>query len=477
MSLPRHLRALGPRSELVALKWMGAGGVLAAWMAGLGACGGGESQAPTHHRLHARYEVAGSARRQVGWHDEELDVDCTFDAFIENLEHRCLPPVTATETSYYADPACTETVVPSFDIPMGGYLMDASVDSCLAGPRIYEVGETLDANHAYWVMNGVCGLIGGSAGPFVRRGKEVPKTRFAVAREEHTVPGQLSLVTEDGARQAWGGWDGQRAVTLTKTSDHRLRWGPASFAYSGFGDFADDACSVGAAVKDMESARCPVDAAQVYENDACGYSVSFAALGAPIATSYSKSDSGTCEAEPQAGLPAYFWAMGDLIPNADLLELGFTNEGEGAVKVRRATLLGQSVERYANGGNNPPSVDPFVDGESGLICEPQPAADGRTRCLPPPTSTTTFADAACSEPLFSFTDPCSKAPPPSLVGFSDAAGRVHVSPLGDVVPDGSHVYYLIDSHCEGGTGIDTYYRVGAELPATRFAEVTIEVEK
>src|SRR5262245_14087455 len=56
-------------------------------------------------RLRARvHEAEGGGRKFVGWHDQELDIDCAV-VEIEDLGHRCVPGSFGSKT--FADAACS----------------------------------------------------------------------------------------------------------------------------------------------------------------------------------------------------------------------------------------------------------------------------------------------------------------------------------------------------------------------------------
>ncbi len=494
------LRRCGTVVSMWVRGWIGAGAIAA-----VAACGGGTSHSTAEDaghgdagdaagpqvttngsRLHARWQVAGSVRRLVGWHDATLNIDCDFDKYVYRHEHRCLPTALAQTGVYFSDSMCSTPLINVDPSLNEQYLLTAPFDSCNAEPTLNALGTQVASTAVFAKMaNGECGPTSTAFAVF-ELGKSVPTSTFVAATEQPDGQGQLWLVGEDGSRGPWGGWDGTRAVEPAHIADGSVHWAPWMVAYQDelAGAFADAACTQPVAAKEGPSARCPLDGVLEFIPQSCGGELaSFYAAGPQLQTIY-EMQNGTCAAQPVAATELAFGIGAPLT----LLEVGSVTQGTGPVQLRLPTLGGHPVLQTGldlqYGGNGPPGPDQFVDVASGADCDAQPATDGKSRCLPTyQTDNIVYSDAACTAALLLLsTTSCTTTPvaPPPFVTTPDAAThQIHVFPVGaQVMPAQLWVQSGPPASCtassvQSGTA---YYSLGPEVAPSRFAEVTVVTE-
>jgi hypothetical protein len=252
-----------------------------------------------------------------------------------------------------------------------------------------------------------------------------------------------------------------------------------------FAGYADAACKQPVASKESYDAPCPLDAALSFGTGRSCTSASFFALGPALSEAYSLQPDGSCTGQPVLG-GGLAYGVGAPIPTTTLPLTSFVLQGAAPVQLRVAAFDGHPVLRTGKnvqfGGTGSPQNDAFVDAASGVSCEPLPAADGKTRCMPDTNGVLVFADAACALPVFVFfPDTCSKPPfaPPPIAGFG-TNGTWHVRTVGAPLP-ASQPTWAADSTgaCMPSAPITNgavYYALGNELPPTRFTEVTVVTE-
>lgn len=114
------------------------------------------------------------------------------------------------------------------------------------------------------------------------------------------------------------------------------------------------------------------------------------------------------------------------------------------------------------------------------VCSPSIAADGKTRCLPQAsrTSTNYFADAACTVPAVMVYD-CSAAAPKYLAVYAEAGATCTTNTAGPqlfTVGAKQSIYYSKGTACNGPTNAGAtiaIYPVATPVPASSFAEMTV----
>lgn len=458
----------------------------------LGACGvtTTPSAVTSGSRLRARWQVAGGVRRLIGWHDEQLDLDCGFEGYLFGREHRCVPDALESSGGFFADAACATPLAVASSMPPPAFIVVPPENSCTDEPKFFHTGAAVDPSQVFSLENGACAPLSGNGNPtlFYRLGDPVPTSAFVAASERPGDAGQLWLVAEDGASAPWGGWNGQWAVQPTRTDDGMVRWAPWMVAYQIGNSYADSGCTTPVATKLAGSARCPLDAVLGFgPNDSCGrVTASFSAIGSPVTMPYTM-QSGACTGG--TGLPGSLaYLIGAPIPDGQLEPVGSTTDGGGPVQLRRATLRDRPILQTGLnsqfGGNGPPSPDVFIDASSGLACEPLLAADGKLRCIPPAGSSDDlfYTDSACTQQVLSWSpSSCDgAATPPALFTYDAGDGSVRGRPvMGAVTP--TQIYDRASSssapcQLDAAPPAGPWYRLGDELAPDRFAEVTVEVD-
>lgn len=451
------------------------------------ACGGATSTAPDEPgapisggRLRARWEVAGEARRLVGWHDTKLGVDCGFERYQSGRRHLCLPGDVARATAGFEDSACTVPVVTWSVDPMTSgprYALSVPTDPCNDPRQVFELDAPFPVV-PYVLENGACVLSSGAQNLY--RGKPISATTFVAASERPDERGQLWLEAEDGARAPWGGWDGARAVEPTSTPDGKTRWAPWIVAYRGLdGKFSDSSCASPTADLITDIGYCPVDGVLSFDYGKCG-GVPFYAIGDRLDAVFATSNGQCGPAPPQPGNASY--AVGPRIADGAMPEADHVLTGTGPVQMRYATLDGRRILQTGIGiqlgGHGPPPPDTFVDVRTGLPCAPQQASDGAKRCLPKPMQDSLyFSDASCSEQLlYVAPSTCETAQPPAFY-VDNPGGQLRIRSVAEST-NLTEVYTTSSGSCASTpvpSGAATY-RFGAELPQDRFAEVHEETD-
>ena len=425
-------------------------------------------------RLEPRFLAGAGVQQLIGWHDQQLDLDCGFEGYAARREHRCIPDL-GFPNGYYADATCSVELATADG--SATLVMVAPSDACTADPRFFALGSAVATPFQLDTMTGSCEPA--PSLPFTEFliGSAVDETIFASAAEVAGDDGQLRLESDDGAIIPWGGWDGHRAVQPTSTSAG-LRWAPWIVAYETF--YADPQCTVVAAAKDANNAMCPLDAVLVFPptfghgSDA----VDFYEIGPALDAVYFQ-DGSACAPVPFGPVDAF--GVGAKIDPATMPAATFDLAGSGALQIRNAVLAGRDIDQTITnpsfGGNGPPRPDQLVDAASGLPCSAALGSDGVTRCFPPALADDIyFLDSACTElvaPSFG-----SDIVPP-LYTYFQGDGATHArEPSGPVQPAPATLFFesmtsATDLGSCSSTPGQAYAPLGPELPASRFAELQV----
>ncbi len=441
-------------------------------------------------RIRPIVETAAGTKRIVGWHDALLDVDCGFQDASGTT--RCYPAAADGDLDdpKFTDAACaapavrvaTEYRVPKYALPP---LRDA--DGCFEA-EWHELGApvALVYHRPY----------GDKCQPFVPKpdepysyyglGAPVPVSTFVAAVREHDATGQLWFLAEDGTRAPYGGWDG-RPVAPSPIVGGELRWAPWIVAFAatagvqGEGEFADAACTKQVAY-DLNPKCFQFDAEALHPTATTGCGVKIwgheFALPGPLLTTVYRGENGQCsQATPELlGSGSWFAPGADL--TASLKPVGERLDGTGSIRVHHMTMGETSIlwattyeyDWSCTDCTGWPRPDPFVDAASGVDCEAATGADGKQRCLPSRVAWLEgwFADGACTQPLVATSPLCAE---PKF-----AANKGHIFAV-----DGPHagsVFSRVGAEsCHPAVDPGKpLWRVGAELPPERFAEVTTAIE-
>ena len=437
--------------------------------------GCGDNAAP---RLRARYRTGGGVRQLIGFHDTKLDLDCTFDIYVSGRDHLCIPDGTEIATDF-ADSKCTMPLISG----SATYVEVPAANACTGQPKLFMAGSGL-AGVQSQLSFGTCGAPL-PMHPVRAEPTTVPisDSMFAAAHEVGTSDGQLLLVTDDGGAVPWGGWDGQRAV-MPVITPAGFRWAPWIDANLEDFAFTDPACSTPIATVDKDVARCPIDAVVDYPDDydgPAGTPLRFFALGSAVTRQYqiitSSSGSSSCEAD-RTMMPQLLFDVGSAIDPTTLPDAFAKLVGDGPLRQRVAVMNGHEVLQTGvdphYGGIYAPAADTFVDGESGLDCFPGSGSDGVTRCFPAADQELVFLDSACLQqvvPIYG------SAVPPLYAYVADDNGSIAVNAVaGSAMPPPATMYYGDQfGECVAGGGVP-YAQLGSDVPASRFVEMTIEIE-
>ncbi len=443
-------------------------------------------------RLAARYDdVAGTTVLRTFW-DRARGEECAFQ-LLPDGGAACLP-ASALADGWFADAACSDELVEIPDVPAGRTpaqsLVVAPDDACTQAPTVRALGPVFPTADAWYrKSDGSCVQGHGGTRPATLRriGDAVPLASFvhAGARVEPGSGGvdAVVLVADDGARLTLFGFDRARAewAHAITDDDGQRRWWPVHVAYNyGAGApgtpgtyFADAACAQPTGIKDAFDALCPITTVvEFVPGDACTpFTTRLHAAGAPVdpASLHALATDGSCVAAPPAAdapLERYV-IMGGVVAK-DALSAASTVELGGA-------RVAQRFDGTPDGAAITPVPGLLHDRQRDVDCEVFVAADGARRCLPPALDAISYADAACTQPIFRMNAPVGCAPPapPTEVRLDAHALAV----LGAVTP--STIYAATGSACNavGPPPSGSYwFALGAEIAPSAYAPATLHTE-
>jgi hypothetical protein len=445
---------------------------IAILVAVIAACGGGgdddDDGAPSGDtfesgsRLHAVYQDGGGgAVRFVRWFDTVLDGPCRF-AYAQDGALRCLP---ATEIGVqYADAACTQPLAlfESTDVvPARIVVTELGCPGPLRRGTPYAVGGINTVGSTYRIeSDGTCQPAG-------------PVTNNVVAHDITVVDaamfetGELATVMRngDGDTQAIRGADGAYQVLSAldasgapcDLADIDGRCQPWAMSYS-LGDLFGDASCTQPAAYSVGALDCPVPAfAIVYARVNGCYTRTTASVGAAVPEEdlYESANGSAC-APPTFSRGSRYFALGAATADP-FLHISVVDVGTGRLRTRHvANAQGVLLA--------PDESSLWRDEQLGTQCF---VFEGR--CVPSQLISVgvngdAFADAACTQHLFTFSTACQNAPElPGWIGANDDNGTVvGAFPVGAQYT--GQVYTLINgTTCELRTAdpSTTFYRLGA----------------
>jgi hypothetical protein len=424
----------------------------------------------------AKFLTADSGARQFqGFHDTELDGDCSFQG---TDDVRCLP--SDDVENVYRDAACTSPLgaqytegecggaPPSF---VGTYSGD-----CGGGfDRIWKVGEPLGATAPIYTFDvtGACVMTTRSPSyTYYAAGDEMALDDFVGSHEEMAGDGRLRdqvRVGDDGSRVPWAVWDAELDTACWLFGDP-ARCLP-EFDYADFD--ADDACSVPVIGR---SGTCDVlqtsYIGEFRRNDTCGYTMKIFDNAGPTTptTLYSGSSADSCAPVTISDLDYY--AAGDEVDPTTFAEVErVVGDDDGRVRAYRRTADGYRAYDYG-----------FHDAELDVDCWPTEVGGGDVRCLPGDLAGTVslFEDAGCqtSTTLIEIYAPGECGDPDAPIPtravewvYDTCTSTAHLHEIGAEVASGTP-YSLDTGTCAPATW-DTAtvrrYRPGAELSFDEYA--------
>lgn len=231
--------------------------------------------------------------------------------------------------------------------------------------------------------------------------------------------------------------------------------------------FADAACSRPIATYAGGPCATPPRTISISDASSCPSRSRQYAVGARVSgyAGYSRDDTGACVS---VGFST----------NTELYEIGVELAPSTWVAAREQAAPAVSglarIDLVAEDGAR--GLSAFVDAARGASCNFRIAADGAARCVPSSAAyvtTSMFADAACSAALA--TRSTSSCPAPAFALASTQAGCTTQTRVHATGPSAAP-YYASPTGCAPfASGISQqYYRVGVEVPASSFAQGSLE---
>lgn len=252
-----------------------------------GGSGGANASCPgsTNHapgtRLRGRFIVTAEGDRAWnGWHDTELDEECSFSG-LANAGTRCIPGNWQNSLTFYTDAACTSpayTAGRSDACQRTNYIVSYRAGDCTtpSGYELYELGEPVTATVAYSLSEaGLCTQVAVTNEPLYLRGAPVPPDTF-VAAEPFTAEGTTRVratghLATDGTRQVMGWKDTSLDDTLCgirRSEDGEHRCLPHGHGLRGE-NYADAACTERLGTFTSSCGGEPPRYAMIYANAYC----------------------------------------------------------------------------------------------------------------------------------------------------------------------------------------------------------------
>lgn len=430
-------------------------------------------------RLRARLLTAeGGSVIFAGWHDKDLDVDCTFGP-AEDSKTRCLPDLAYASTEY-ADAACTMKIVANTAGCAAPKFASSGSSTCSAGPALFRVGAKVSLAIAYAKQaDGSCGAGSPTATEDVYAvGDAVAASAFVSATSVQQARGarlaMIYLQADDGAVQALEPYDlARKAACQVTTKGTRCIPTGLSFQED---VFSDGMCLTPAALRPAAGYGCdlppnvvlrPNPAAMCFTTDAL-YAEVGAKLAGPI---YRKQ--GTCGPITVADGDS-FYEIGTPIPMESFAGVG--NKEDGAARVKARSAITETGEHLF--------ARVLFDSERNEECRPAPTADGMSRCIfagDASSNADSFSDMGCANPVAA-TYPQGCAPPP-FIELATAGAAACASPTVRVFKVGAKItptmlYKQTSTGClvVSPAAATDYYDAATEVPASAFAPVQTIVE-
>jgi hypothetical protein len=313
--------------------------------------------------------------------------------------------------------------------------------------------------------------VGGEVSPssFVAMTERAPRSGAAPSTSDLAQNGSRigyqTLSTSDGASGPYFAWDSElsQQCLFEASGDGQTRCVPYDLGeVSSY--FSDSTCS--SPVLETSSTAAGLDSyAEAYSTAGCATG-SFYSVGAVFTGTAYVGSASSCSATSASSSIAYY----DLTPFA---ASGFESVTSEIGTTSFAGITGGSRLKLviATGSDGVRGTTGWHDAQLGVDCQIYEANDGVTRCIPTAMAYASayYADAECTQQL-AYATGC---PTPSYVettattaGCGGAYYSVGASYSGSV-------YYLSGTSCTATTLSLPTYRVGSEVPASTFVEVTL----
>jgi hypothetical protein len=441
-------------------------------------------------RLRPIVTTGGGAKIFNRMHDTLLDVDCTYVTLSDEQRH-CAPDPKPGGTVYFTDAACTQKIVgwvascaPATPVKYASYV-DASI-GCGARPEILELGVASAPATTYAKNGAACDVYAGSALAYRSVTRAVPPSELVPATVTREARGAQLFATyldgADGSRQPFeieSGGAHAGACFESRMADGVTRCTPASLAYLG-GQFTDATCTKPAALQAgymLETCKLPPVAVESDHYDTCTdqYSPSLFDVGPKVAGASYQGSPASCTTSPSPGQGSTFWAQGAAIPDTDF----------AVVKHVRGTTTPLTVDSLAAATGETLHAASLFDPAHAFACAGWQTSDHKTRCVERQRAdVTTYADAACSQPLaivYHASPGCGPRAVPSYASLSVAGigcepAVLHLWSVGAKVSPAQ--VYTTSGGCTAQApdpGVD-YYATSPEIAPSALVELTEVME-
>jgi hypothetical protein len=415
-------------------------------------------------RLRLQYNAFEDGTRQIiGAYDTLLQVPCT--ATPTSTGFACLPDAAFV---LFADAACTQPIIQVPDCgPEPRYAYDP-----FAVPiaHVYEAGADIATPPMAFQLgaDGSCIASSTPTGAY-KALAEVPLETFVPLTRELGAGTRLraqSYVASDGFRLPGDVFDSQaNGGCIAATYDDATVCEPYSLGIAYF--YTDASCShvvwnsnvaVNFAIEILNQPLCRT-------SDMTLRATTSTLTPAQIYVEIP--GSGSCA--PSGSAPG--WIVQDLGPPI------------APAPLTRGPVPGSRIQLIEDASGEATSTEAYVyDSQLGVECEPLPAADGVTRCLPrtPPAVQQLFSDAGCTVPLRLIADnraQCASLPP--IVFAEDftsetCESRVHIYNIGPTYT--GPVYTGTPAQCNTYVTDQALYEVGSEVDPTTFSTVIEQID-
>lgn len=458
----------------------------------------GDANAPDAQAMNPPELASGSRLRAIvvstpegakelrGWFDRDRAEECSF-ATAEDAIERCLPG-TYPAPAIFLDDHCTEhgfvfsrvacsTVAPAYAQEIDEYGCNSARTVRALEPAITRPVTTLYQLDAMGMCNGMPNF-GGEVHPL---GEAIAPASFVGAQRVHGATGPRLTGTyrvgEDGSSERLGWFDettGENCIAQQAT-DSMARCTPDIGPYHPVDVwYADAMCTLDAAVAFPSNCVLMTDYAYEPVSAGCETQAKYYELGAVVSSTstYQRSGPMSCSSAADALAPGggMLYRIGAEVAADTFPALPIAPAG---------TVRLRAVTETAPGGATREINAAWFDSVRGEDCRFDRAADGELRCLPSGLSNELFEDEECMQPLAAdvITPECATTPTLATIYEVDACDvRKHVYALGDMVMP-AQIYFAFDGMClPAATGLNIFYRLGAEIAATEFVLGTAMTE-
>jgi hypothetical protein len=427
-------------------------------------------------RLKAQYFVGGGMRKFNTLIDTEFGLACQFRRLASDGSIRCVPGTAGI--SYFSDPECLQGVyvrTAECDLRPGGFAVryTAAPTSCEADfetVESYRVGDVVEPAQIYHLQSGEC-VPADVTGIEVLEAQVMAADEF-VRVEPVTLDVGGGLVArriraEDGAELTLD-LQSMAGVPCRMVQDVCVPAGAAAAGTS----YADEMCSelVGHVYNTTKCGEPTHAYAAQKLGDTCFVDGPVWPVIGSIDPVYSLS-TGECAVRPPDDGFEYYELGEPSTEGLPKLTLGEFGESELRAKV----YLGASGAIAAN--------VPRIFTAEGTPCYMAPVPGGQ-RCLPRvvySANVAGYADAACTESVYSTNAPCAGEAAPLLGDYGERPAACEPAPLtalSEAIPLAGSLFSLNGTDCVATKKTEgvAYYTAGKTLEFESFAEISTVIE-